>query len=91
MIICEVVSLLLALCQAMADLNLKKKHELTVRTSQLNKDYDECIGKALAELPVSTLPTHRNILQRYRYLRTEDPEGEYKLYILINVLQLTNI
>ena len=57
--------------------NLKTNHALTVRTSNFNKEYDECIGKALAQLPLSTLPTQRHILQRYRYMRTEDPEGEY--------------
>lgn len=58
--------------------------DLTVRTSQLNKNWDEAVGKALDVLPLSTLPTQRNVLQRYRCIRTEDPEGNYKLPIYIS-------
>ena len=66
----------------------RKSDSLDIRTSQLNKNWDEAVGKALDMLPSSTLPTHRNVLQRYRYIRTEDRDGNYKLQIYISIVLL---
>ena len=41
-------------------------NQLTVRSSKINKEWNEAIGKALETIPINKLPTQRVILQRFR-------------------------
>ena len=48
-------------------------HKLSQRHSNVSTDWDKHLGQAIHRLSPSHLPTVRAVLQRYRYMRTENP------------------
>ena len=64
----------------MATHNLKR-NDFSSRASHINKCWDEAVGPAHDEMPPSILPTQRDILRRYRRIRTDDPEGKISFQI----------
>ena len=54
------------------------------RTGQQADEWDECVGPSLGQLSPHRLPTKREVLQRYRALRIQLPNGsKHQLATLI--------